>query len=380
MTTARTFTALALAGTLAFGAAACGSSDSDSASPSAETGTSASTSAGGAAAGGDLSGSIAGAGASSQAAAQEAWTAGFQQANSGATISYDPVGSGGGREQFVSGGVAFAGSDSALADDELTGAQDRCGGVDNVVEIPVYVSPIAVIYNVPGVEKLQLSPATVAKIFAQKIKNWDDPAIKADNPDADLPDTAITPVNRSDESGTTENFTDWLSQAASADWTSEVSGDWPVKGGEAAEGTSGVVDAVKNGEGTIGYADASQAGELGKVAIKVGDAFVDPSPEAAAEVFSESKRDTDSGQNIFAYEINRQPTAAGVYPVVLVSYEIACTQYDDPNTAALAKGYLSYMVSPDGQKAAQSNAGSAPLSPEVTDLITPAVEAIGAGA
>jgi phosphate transport system protein len=118
MTTARTFTALALAGTLAFGAAACGSSDSDSASPSAETGTSASTSAGGAAAGGDLSGSIAGAGASSQAAAQEAWTAGFQQANSGATISYDPVGSGGGREQFVSGGVAFAGSDSALADDD----------------------------------------------------------------------------------------------------------------------------------------------------------------------------------------------------------------------------------------------------------------------
>jgi phosphate transport system substrate-binding protein len=237
-----------------------------------------------------------------------------------------------------------------------------------------------VIYNVPGVEKLQLSPATVAKIFAQKIKNWDDPAIKADNPDADLPDTAITPVNRSDESGTTENFTDWLSQAASADWTYEVSGDWPVKGGEAAEGTSGVVDAVKNGEGTIGYADASQAGELGKVAIKVGEAFVDPSPEAAAEVFSESKRDTDSGQNIFAYEINRQPTAAVVYPVVLVSYDIACTQYDDANTAALVKGYLSYMVSPDGQKAAQSNAGSAPLSPEVTDLITPTVEAIGAGA
>ena len=377
MRPSRSALAIALAGTLAFGAAACGSSDDDSST----TGSAGSTSASAAApAGGDLSGSIAGAGASSQAAAQEAWAAGFQQANSGATISYDPVGSGGGREQFVSGGVAFAGSDSALADEELTAAQERCGGVDNVVEVPVYVSPIAVIYNVPGVENLQLSPETLAQIFAQKIKTWNDPAIQADNPDADLPDTAITPVNRSDESGTTENFTDYLSQAAPSDWTFEVSGDWPVKGGEAAEGTSGVVEAVKNGEGTIGYADESQAGELGKAAIKVGGGYVQPTAEAAAEVFAESEREEGAGQNIFAYTINRKPSASGVYPIVLVSYEIACTQYDDANTAALVKGYLSYMVSPEGQQAAQSNAGSAPLSPEVTDLITPAVESIGAGA
>jgi phosphate transport system substrate-binding protein len=381
MRSVRSFTALALVSTLAFGAAACGSSDEDTSTTGSASAPSATTTAGGGAAGGgDLSGSIAGAGSSAQAAAQEAWTAGFQQANPGATISYDPVGSGGGREQFLAGGVEFAGSDAALDDSELPDAQKRCGGVDNVVELPVYVSPIAVIYNLPGVDELRLSPATTAKIFAQKIKSWNDPAIKADNPDVDLPDTAITPVNRSDESGTTENFTDWLSQAAASDWSYEVSGDWPVKGGEAAEGTSGVVDAVKNGEGTVGYADASQAGELGKAAIEVGSDYVEPSAEAAAEVFSESKRDERSGQNAFAYTINRQPTKAGVYPVVLVSYELACTQYDDANTAALVKGYLSSMVSPQGQQAAASNAGSAPLSQEVTDLITPAVEAIGAGA
>ena len=93
---------------------------------------------------------------------------------------------GGDPETFRAGLAAFGGRAALpLADDELTGAQDRCGGVDNVVEVPVYVSPIAVIYNLPGVEKLQLSPATVAKIFAQKIKNWNDPAIAADNPDAD---------------------------------------------------------------------------------------------------------------------------------------------------------------------------------------------------
>ena len=158
--------------------------------------------------GGDVSGEIAGAGSSAQDSAQEAWIAAFQNKYPDATVSYDPVGSGGGREQFVAGGIAYAGSDSALADDELTGAQDRCGGVDNLVEVPVYISPIAVIYNLEGVDNLQLSPTTAAKIFHQEIKNWNDPAIAADNPDAKLPDEAITVVNRSDESGTTENFTD----------------------------------------------------------------------------------------------------------------------------------------------------------------------------
>jgi phosphate transport system substrate-binding protein len=383
MRTSRGLTALALCGALTLSVAACGSdSNSDTSSTGSDTAAATTTdsTSGGAAAGGDLSGSIAGAGSSAQAAAQEAWTAGFQQANSGATISYDPVGSGGGREQFISGGVQFAGSDAALDDTELPDAQKTCGGVDNVVEVPVYVSPIAVVYNLPGVDKLQLSPETLAGLFSQKIKKWNDPAIAADNPGVDLPDTAVTPVNRSDESGTTENFTDYLSQAAPSAWTYDVSGDWPVKGGEAAEGTSGVIEAVTNGEGTIGYADASQAGQLGKAAVKVGSDYVDPSPEAAAEVFSESKRDTESGKNVFAYTINRKPTKAGVYPVVLVSYELACTQYKDANQAALVGGYLKYMVSPEGQKAAASNAGSAPLSQEVTDLVTPAVEAIGAGA
>src|SRR5262245_56813624 len=254
------------AGLLALGASACGGSDESS-------GTNASTGTGGA----SLSGEIAGAGATSQQAAQEAWIAGFQEANSGVTIAYDPVGSSGGREQFTAGGVAYAGSDAALDSDELTAAEGVCGGPDNVVEIPAYVSPIAIAYNVSGVDSLKLNPDTLAKIFAQKITKWNDPAIAATNEGVDLPDMDITPVNRSDESGTTENFTDYLSQAAPNVWTYEVSGDWPVKGGEAAEGTSGVVDAIKNGDGTIGYADASQVGDLSVAEIEVGTAFVGPS-------------------------------------------------------------------------------------------------------
>ena len=355
------------AGLLALTAAACGGSDdSEAATPTG-------TSAGGA----SLSGEIAGAGSTAQQAAQEAWIAGFQTANSGVSIAYDPVGSGGGREQFTAGGVAFAGSDAALDTDEVTAAEGVCGGADNVVEVPNYVSPIAIAYNVSGIDSLQLSPDTLANIFAQKITKWNDPAIAADNPGADLPDTDITPVNRSDESGTTENFTDYLSQAAPSIWTFEVSGDWPVKGGEAAEGTSGVIDAIKNGDGTIGYADASQVGDLGVAEVKVGSEFVGPSAEAAAKIFDESEPDANPGANEFTFKLNRTPDASDTYPIVLVSYLMGCTQYDDPNTAAIVKAYFDYIISADGQQTANQAAGSAPLSDSVRQKIQPAVDAIG---
>jgi phosphate transport system substrate-binding protein len=372
--TNRLVLALAASGVLAFGAAACG--DDEETGGGSGGGTASASSDGG----GELSGEIAGAGASSQEAAMQAWVTGFQDANPDVTVSYDPVGSGGGREQFVAGGTAFAGSDSALEDDELAGAQERCGGPDNLIEMPVYISPIAVIYNLEGVDNLQLSPETTAKIFAQKITNWNDPAIAADNPDAQLPDQRITVVNRSDESGTTENFADWLSQAAKRDWTYEVSGNWPVKGGEAAEGTSGVVQAVGAGAGAIGYADFSQAGELGVAKIKVGEEFVAPSPEAAAAVVDESKESKDKGRYVFTFDVNRTTTAAGTYPVILVSYQIACTQYDDANQGQVVKGLMEYIVSPEGQDAAAQAAGSAPISGQLRSQLEPAVAAIGGGA
>src|SRR3954451_19554611 len=122
------FTPVATAVTvaLALSVAACGESDDATTPPSSGSG-------GGAEKTADLSGNLAGAGSSAQDAAQQAWIAGFQDSNQDVTISYDPVGSGGGREQFIAGGVAYAGSDAALKEDELTGAQKRCGGPDNLV-------------------------------------------------------------------------------------------------------------------------------------------------------------------------------------------------------------------------------------------------------
>jgi phosphate transport system substrate-binding protein len=325
-----------------------------------------------------VAGTIAGAGASSQQAAQEAWIAGFTAANADANITYDPSGSGAGRTQFIGGGVAYAGSDAYLKDDELAKAKTRCGG--DLVEVPAYVSPIAVIYNVPGVSALNLAPATIAQIFDRKIAKWNDPAIAADNPGAALPDLAITPVNRSDKSGTTQNFADYLKVAAPDAWSYDVSDTWPVQGGEAAQGTSGVVGAVKAGNGAIGYADESQAKDLGKANIKVGTAYVGPTPEAAAAVLEASTRVEGQGDNAFAYKLARDTTATGTYPVVLVSYLLACTKYPDAATGNLVKSYLTYVVSADGQKVAADTAGAAPLSDTLRGQITPAIDAIAAGA
>ena len=367
MSSSRWLAVIVFSAILALGVAACGGSDD--------------TTSGGGGSSSEVSGEIAGAGSTAQQAAQEAWIAEFENENSGVTISYDPVGSGGGREQFLAGGVAYAGSDAALSteENEISKAEKRCEPGE-VVEVPNYISPIAIIYNLPEVEELKLDPETLAKIFNQEITSWDDKAIAKDNPGVDLPDTRITPVNRSDESGTTENFTEYLSEVVPSIWKYEVSGDWPVKGGEAASGTSGVVEAVSAGEGAIGYADASQAGELGKAKIKVGSEFAEPTAEAAAKVLEESPLDKEAstGKYMLAYKLDRKTESEGVYPIVLTSYLIACTKYKSASEAETVKAYLEYVVSPEGQELAAEQAGSAPLSSALTSKVTPAIEAIEA--
>ncbi len=311
---------------------------------------------------GSLSGTLNGGGSSAQESAMSAWRAGFQSQNGdGVTVNYDPVGSGTGRANFISGAYMFAGSDAALSTDagELDKAKQRCGG--DVIEIPDYVSPIAVVYNLDGVDNLQLSPETLADIFAGKITKWNDPAIAKDNPDAQLPSTRITPVHRSDDSGTTENFTDYLNQASNGHWKWAKDGVWPIKGGESGEGTSGLVAAVKAGQGTIGYADESQAGSLGQAAIKVGSTYNKPSAEGAAKVLAVSPRTQGRGKNDMAIDVDRTTTESGAYPIMLTSYLLACPTYDNANDAALVKGLLSYIVSDAGQQAAAKQAGSAPL-------------------
>ena len=325
-----------------------------------------------------LQGTLNGSGATSQQVAIQAWTAQFQSQNEAVTVNYDPQGSGTGRESFQSGAVQFAGSDRAFKTDEIsTGTFGACAADSDIVEIPAYISPIAIIFNLEGIDSLDLDADTVAKIFTGQITKWNDPAIAALNPDATLPDQAISPVHRSDKSGTTGNFTEYLAAAASSSWTAGSVEEWPTElGGEAAQGTSGVVEAVTNGVGMIGYADASRAEGLGTVAIKVGESFVSYSPEAAAAIVDASQIEGGRTDHDIAIELDRTSTAEGVYPIVLVSYLIGCEQYADAANAELVKAYFGYIISEEGQQVAAEAAGSAPISADLRSKIEPAIASI----
>src|SRR5690606_18966836 len=235
-----------------------------------------------------------------------------------ALVFYDAIGSGGGRSQFLDGAVALAGSAAARAEGEAAGAAERRGG-SPAVSIPACVVPIAVVFNLEGVASLNLTPEAIAGIFRGEVTHWDDPVIADANPGTELPDRRITPVSRSDESGTTENFTAYLNAAAPDVWPDEPSGQWPVPPVEAAQGNSGVAEAVHGGDGTIGYVEASHVGDMSAAAVGVGEEFVEVSPESAASVGAASPEREGGGEHDHAIDIDYGTTESGVYPIVLAS-------------------------------------------------------------
>lgn len=327
-----------------------------------------------------ISGNFQGAGASSQQSAVEAWIAGFQGVNPDAKIAYNPSGSGAGVQTFLTGATAWAGSDKALADDEVEQSKSVCAD-GTAFDVPVYVSPIAVIFNLKGVsdagKHINMDADTIAKIFDGKITKWNDSAIADQNKDLTLPDTAITVVHRSDKSGTTQNFVSYFKDQAPDSWTYDLSENWPNEVGQGAKGTSGVVSTVKQADGTIGYADFSQVGDLGTVAVKVGDSYNEISAEAGSKVIEDSKQDdTVKGDNRIVIKINHATEAKGAYPIVLVSYDIVCPAYKDTKQAEFAKAWLTYVTSDEGQKAAQDAAGTAPLPSSLKSEITKSIKAI----
>ncbi|WP_062203769.1 phosphate ABC transporter substrate-binding protein PstS [Demequina salsinemoris] len=326
-----------------------------------------------------FSGELNGSGASTQEKAMEVWRANFQTENPDLTINYDPVGSGGGRTAFLDGSVSWAGSDAALSeeDGEYDAAVDRCGDA-GAVNLPMYISPIAVAFNLEGIDSLNMDAATIAAIFDGEITNWSDDAIASQNEGVELPDLAITMVHRSDESGTTKNFTDYLEQASDGAWGYEASGDWPNDLGESGQGTSGVVQIITSTEGTIGYADHSQTSGLGVVSVKVGDEYVAPSADGAALALTAATPAGVNGDDDLAYELDRTTTEAGAYPVIVLSYVIVCEQYDDADEAAKVTSFLEYTASQEGQAASVDAAGNAPLSSDLSDQVIAVLEGIAA--
>ncbi|MFD1506372.1 phosphate ABC transporter substrate-binding protein PstS [Georgenia yuyongxinii] len=325
-------------------------------------------------------GTLPGAGASSQEIAMTAWVAGFQDAHPDVITSYDPVGSGTGREMFLNSAVLFAGSDAPMDDEERADGVERCLGGE-VIELPLYISPIAVAYNLPDLdaEHLNLTPEVLAQIFNGDLTRWDDPAIAETNEGVELPDLDIVPVNRSDDSGTTENFTEYLAAAAGGAWPHEASETWPISGTQSGAQTSGVITTMEAAPGTIGYADAAQVPDsLSTVAVGVGEEFVPFSPEAAAAVVDASPATEDATDLRLTIELARDTQTAGTYPIVLVSYTLACSRYEAEQDVNNVKALLSYIASEPGQQRAADPrvAGSAPISTDLRERVEAAIEQI----
>jgi len=312
-----------------------------------------------------LTGTITSGGSSAQANAQAAWTAAYNAQAKGVTVNYDKSqGSGGGVTNFLSGAYDFAGSDSPLNADQTTQSKALC--TEGGINIPVYLDGVSIVFNVPGVTDLKLSGETIAKIFSLKITDWSDPAITKDNGTA-LPAGKITTVARSDGSGTTANFTNYLAGTQSSVWTYPAGKDWPVEGDVSKQkGGSGVVQAVEAGTGTIGYADHSAIGKLASASILQDGKPVAFSPEGVSKTFDVAAVDASNGvKGDLSKKFDYSKLTAETYPIPLVSYAIACTTFKTPAQAKLVTSYIGFIDSTVGQQIAVKNAGAAPLPDSV---------------
>ncbi|MFI6597758.1 phosphate ABC transporter substrate-binding protein PstS [Nonomuraea sp. NPDC050536] len=321
-------------------------------------------------------GSINAAGSSAQANAIDQWKKDFQAKNPGVSLNYQPSGSGAGVQAFIQGTIAFAGSDSALKDDkgEPAQADARCK-TGKAINIPMVTGPIAVVYNVPGVDGLQLKPQTIGDIFNGKITKWDDAAIKADNPQAKLPSTPIQAFHRADESGTSDNFTKFLK--ATAGWPYEPAKAWPAEAkGQGAKGSDGIASSVKSTEGAISYVELSFAenSQLQKAKVANGSGeFVELNADSAAKTI-ETAEVKGSGNDL-KLGIDYATKTAGAYPIVLVTYEITCEKGLPADQAKLVKDFLTYTSSDEGQ-ASLKDLGYAPLTGDLLAKVRTAVSAI----
>ena len=314
-------------------------------------------------------------GSSAQKNAVAEWIKAYQQKCQGTTINYEASGSGAGIQAFIAGTADFAGSDSVLKEEEQPKADAKCVG-GKAIHLPMVIGPVAIAYNLTGVDDLQLKPATLAKIFAGKVTKWNDAAIQADNPGAKLPPTTIQAVHRSDESGTTDNFTAFLSKTAEADWTFGKAKAWKAPGGTGAKGSDGVASAVKQADGAIGYVEWSYAENSALKTAKIGNGageFAALTAESAGKAVAGAKL-TGEGDDL-KMSIDYNTKEAGAYPIVLVTYEIVCSKGLPADKLALVKGFLTHAASTAGQ-ADLTELGYAPLPESVRTKVEAAVKNI----
>jgi phosphate transport system substrate-binding protein len=316
-------------------------------------------------------------GSSAQKNAIEQAIASFATVCPDITVNYNPTGSGAGITQFNAAQVDFAGSDSALNADkgEVAAAATRCAA-NPAWNLPMVTGPIAVAYNLAGVDKLVLNAEVTAKIFRGDIKTWNDPAIAALNTGVTLPSDAIHVFFRSDESGTTDNFTKYLKAASNGAWTDPNAKAWPKSGaGEGREKSAGVAEGVKTTPGGISYVEWSYAkdNKLGIAQIDNGSGAVELNADSVGKAVAAA---TPAGQgNDLQLKLDYATKEAGAYPIILVTYEIVCSKGLDANLTKGVKAFLTHFASVDVQKSLV-DIGYAPLPTSVQANVAKAIAAI----
>jgi phosphate transport system substrate-binding protein len=324
--------ALAGCAVLALGLAACGSSKKSGGSAGSSSG----------------SVTINGAGSTFAAPIYEQFASNL--ASQGLTMNYSAVGSGAGVTQLQAGTVDFAGSDPAMKDEEIKAAKGP------VVHFPLAFGSITVSYNLPGVKSgMKLDGKTIADIYLGKVKAWNDPEIASLNPGLKLPSTAITPVYRSDSSGTTAEFTTFLSDY-SPTWKSQIGADKAVKfpTGTGGKGNAGVAAAVKQTVGGVGYVEQAYALQNGFTYANVKNAagsFVPPTLASTSAAGTGIKLPPD----LRFSAINSKNSAA--YPIAgqtfIIVYQDLCKAGVSSADAAGVKKFLTYALGSEGQSILQ---------------------------
>ncbi|MER5935505.1 phosphate ABC transporter substrate-binding protein PstS [Streptomyces sp. NPDC002054] len=351
---------------------ACGSDDN--------TKNNGSTAAPSGAAAGDVkcdgaTGKLLASGSSAQKNAVDLWIKNYMAACKGVEVNYKSSSSGEGIVAFNQGTVGFAGSDSALKPEQVEESKKICKDGQGI-NLPMVGGPIALGFNVPGVDKLNLDATTLANIFNDKIKKWNDEAIKKLNPGVELPDLAIQAFHRSEDSGTTENLAKYLKATAGDAWPHEVAKKWPAQGGLGASGSSGVAAAVKQNAGAIGYFELSYASSQG---IKTVDLNTGAAAPVAATAENASKaiaaaKIAGTGKDL-ALKLDYTTKADGAYPIVLVTYEVVCDKGNKAETLPTVKSFLTYTASDAGQKVL-SEKGYAPIPAEINAKVREVVASL----
>ncbi len=365
----------ALLAVLSLMASACGSSDSEGSSTTTAGGDTTDTTAAPATEGlAELSGTLDGQGSSFQDTFEQQVAADFKTlvADEGgdATVTYTKTGSSDGKKALADQTVDFAGTDSAIKDEEAAAFGDR-----EVLYFPIVGGPIALPFNLEGVEELNLSAETISGIFQAEITSWDDEAIAADNEGVELPSTPITVVHRSDGSGTTKNFTKWLTVAAADSWKLDSGEEvnWAAST-QGAEKSTGVTAVIADTDGAIGYADLADAAKEDLAVAHVGNAsgdFIAPTPDAASAALGAAEVADDLTYDPLGVD------AEGAYPITSPTWVLVDAVQADQAKADLVKAYLNYMLTTGQEQAKQLL--YAPLPEELATKAIAQLDQITAG-